>query len=111
MRRKQPAGARSRWDGKRAPDDSGADWPALFPKTFHVQRERILRVCYGLLERIALCMQAGKIRGVNVVSAFVLRLEDELDLQRLRHGLSLRVLLAPERSLDHSVLLFRNLRR
>ena len=37
-----------------------------------------------VVERFALGVQAGKVGGVDVVAAFVLGLEDELDLACLR---------------------------
>lgn len=85
-RRRRPVAARSRRNWKLSPDDACADTSAFLAKSFDVQRERFLGVCRGFLERVALGVQPGKVRCVDVVAALFLRLEDKLDLRRLLHA-------------------------
>ena len=90
LRRKRPAGPRSRGNRVHAPNDAGLDASAVLTQPFDVERQRLSRALSRVLEVLALRVQPRQIRGVHVVAACLLRLEDELDFASIRHALRIR---------------------
>jgi hypothetical protein len=76
---------RSRRDRELTPDHPSFERAPVFAYPFDVECKCLLRIRSRLIERVALGVQAWKVRGVDVVAALVLRGEDKLDLSWLIH--------------------------
>ena len=62
----------------------------LLAQPFGVQLKSLAGIGHRLLQRVALSVEAGKIRGIHVEAALLLGCEYKLDLARLLHARRVR---------------------
>jgi hypothetical protein len=95
---------RSRRDRELPADHPRIERTSFFPQIFNVKRKRLLSVRCGLVKSVALCVQARKIRSINVVTPLVLGGKDKLDLARLIHEPRIGATPAADKPRPHAIL-------